>query len=326
MLARLDGGDPVPMGRIMSKRALLLVNRKARKGQEDRAALLDQLAGHGLELVEAAPGSAAELSAVIRRHREQVDLVIVGGGDGTLNAAADGLVDAGLPLGILPLGTANDLARTLGIPTDPAEACQVIAAGCRRRIDLGWVNGKHYFNVAGIGLTAQITRQLSRGTKRRWGVLAYAVTAVRTLWNARPFHAEIRGTDGQIHAIKAVQITVGNGRHYGGGMTVSEDATIDDGHLDLISVEVAHWWQVVALLPALRWGRLASWSSVRTLRGHAFEVLTRRPRQVATDGEIITQTPAHFRIVPQALEVFVPPAAEPQRDGTASISATPAPV
>lgn len=289
----------------MGKRALFLVNRRARNGEVDRKQLLDRLRASGLEPVEASTNSPGEISEAIRQHRDRVELVIVGGGDGALNAAAEGLLETGLPLGILPLGTANDLARTLGIAPDPAQACDVIAAGHRKRIDLGWLNGKHFFNVASIGLTVQITRELSRETKSRWGVLAYPLTALRVLWSARPFHAEI-WVDGTTHRVKAVQIAVGNGRHYGGGLTIADDAAIDDGWLDLYAAEVAHWWQVVALLPALRTGAFRHRDDVKNLRGREFKITTRHSRQATADGEIVSSTPLHFRLVPRALDVFVP--------------------
>jgi diacylglycerol kinase (ATP) len=112
--------------------------------------------------------------------------------------------------------------------------------------------------------------------------------------------------------VKSVQIAVGNGVYYGAGMTIAEDAAIDDQRLDLYSIEVRHWWQVVALLPALRRGNLQPQKLVRTLRGQAFDVITRRPRPVNTDGELTTHTPAHFRVIPAALAVFVPrPADQP---------------
>lgn len=289
----------------MSHRALLLVNRHARQGQNGLSEAIDQLQTLGLQLMEESIEDPQHLSDVIRRYQHQVDLVIVGGGDGTLNAAVDGLVDTQLPLGILPLGTANDLARTLGIPTSLSDACEVIAKGQLHRIDLGWVNGKHFFNVASMGLSVQITERLTKEVKRRWGVLAYAVTALQAIWQARPFRAEIR-INGESIPVKTIQIAVGNGRYYGGGMAVVHDATIDDQRLDLYSLEVRHWWQIIALLPAIRGGRYINSRDVRTLHGQEIEVYTRRPRPINTDGEITTYTPAHFRVIPYALSVLVP--------------------
>ncbi|MBX9679869.1 MAG: lipid kinase [Gemmataceae bacterium] len=286
-------------------RALLLTNPGARQGGSKAANdFLTPLRESGIEIVEA-DVSPSEYSAEIRRRSDKLDLVLVGGGDGSMNAAADGLVETNLPLGVLPLGTANDLARTLGIPADPIEAAKLVVAGKRRRIDLGWVNGSHFFNVASLGLTVSITRQLSSETKSRWGVFAYPLTALRVLWNVRPFHAEIR-TNGETHRVHAVQIAVGNGRYYGGGMTIAEDAAIDDCRLDLYSLEVHRWWQVISLVPALRTGTHAGNKGVRVLRGREFEITTRRPRHINTDGEITTRTPAVFRVAPQAIEVFVP--------------------
>jgi diacylglycerol kinase (ATP) len=233
-------------------------------------------------------------------------LVIVGGGDGTLNAAVDALVDTQLPLGILPLGTANDLARTLGIPNSLSEACKIIAYGDLRRIDLGWVNGKHFFNVASLGLSVKITQRLTKEVKRRWGILAYAATALQVIWEARPFSAEIV-LNGKSLRVKTLQIAVGNGRYYGGGMAVVHDATIDDQRLDLYSLEIEHWWQIILLLPAMKEGRHIHWREVRALQGQEIEVYTRKPRPINTDGEITTYTPAHFRVIPKAITVLVPP-------------------
>jgi len=135
-------------------------------------------------------------------------------------------METGLPLGILPLGTANDLARTLEIPSDPAAAAAIIVEGHLRRIDLGEVNGKPFFNVASLGLSTGMTRELTHDVKQRWGMLGYAVATFRALSRMRPFAAEIR-SGGTIRKVHTLQISIGNGRHYGGGMTVEEDAEIE---------------------------------------------------------------------------------------------------
>jgi len=289
----------------MSQRALLLVNRRSRRGEDTISEAVNELQALGFDLLEKSTEKPQQLPEIICKYQHQVDLVIVGGGDGTLNAVAEGLVETQLPLGILPLGTANDLARTLSIPQSIPEACQIIAGGNTERIDLGCVNNKHFFNVASIGLSVQITRQLTKETKRKWGVLAYAAAAVQAFRKARPFRAEIR-INGDSIPVKTLQIAVGNGRFYGGGMVVAEDATINDQKLDLYSLEIQHWWQIIALLPAMRQGSHASWTAVRALQGQEIEIHTHKPRPINADGEIVTKTPAHFRLVPQAVSVFVP--------------------
>jgi diacylglycerol kinase (ATP) len=286
-------------------RALLLVNRHARKGQQQLDAAIAQLQALNIELLEESTDYPDRLPKIIREYRDRVDLVIIGGGDGTLNAAVAGLVDTQLPLGILPLGTANDLARTLGIPDTLPEACQVIADGKLTSIDLGWVNEKYFFNVASLGLSVQITRKLTKEVKQRWGVFAYAATALQVLLNSRRFTAEIR-TEGRSETVKSVQIAVGNGRYYGGGMAVAEDAAIDDDRLDLYSLEIEHWWQMVLVLPAMRRGSHRESRWVQAWEGKEFFVYTRKPLAINTDGEITTYTPAHFRVIPKAVSVLVP--------------------
>ncbi|MBN3887551.1 MAG: lipid kinase [Nostoc sp.] len=289
----------------MSSRALLLVNRHARQGQKGLSEAIQYLKTFDFDLIEESTEDPTHLAEVILRYQHQVDLVIIGGGDGTLNAAVDALIETQLPLGILPLGTANDLARTLGIPNSLNEACRIIADGHLHRIDLGCVNGKHFFNVASMGLSVKITQRLTKEVKRRWGVFAYAATALQVILEARPFTAQI-AINGEVVHVKTVQIAVGNGRYYGGGMAVADDATIDDQRLDLYSLEIEHWWQMILLLPAMRQGQHIHWQNVRSLQGQEIEVHTRKPRPINTDGEITTYTPAHFRVIPKAIGVLVP--------------------
>ncbi|MEG3880163.1 lipid kinase [Microcoleus sp. herbarium7] len=287
------------------KKALLLVNQHSRKGQQLLSQATVKLQALDFELIVESTDRARELSDTIRRYKNQVEIVIIGGGDGTLNSAIEGLTDTKLPLGILPMGTANDLARTLGIPTDLSAACQVIASGKVRLIDLGWVNGQHFFNVASLGLSVQITQRLTKDAKQRWGVFAYAFTALQTLLSARPFRAEIK-VNNQSFYVKTLQIAIGNGRYYGGGMTVAEDATIDDKRLDLYSLETKNWWEILTLLPAIKQGNHTDWPNVRALHAQEFEVNTSKRRPINTDGEITTHTPAKFRVIPQALAVIAP--------------------
>ncbi len=287
------------------RRALLVFNENSRQGGEASDAAVNVLKQAGIELQRETCDGPDQLAAAIRRTANSVDLVVLGGGDGTLNSAAHALMETGLPLGILPLGTANDLARTLKIPPDPAAAAEIIAAGHIRRIDLGEVNGKPFFNVASLGLSARMTRELTHDVKQRWGKFGYALATFRALAQTRPFFAEIR-SGGEVLRVRTIQITIGNGRHYGGGMTVEEDAEIDDGCLNLYSLEFGKLWKLALVYPAFRKGRHGVWHEVRTMRCGEVEIRTNRPRSVNTDGEITTKTPALFRVVRQAVSVIAP--------------------
>ncbi len=181
----------------------------------------------------------------------------------------------------------------------------MIAEGHARTIDVGSVNDQLFFNVASIGLSAEVAQELTPDLKRRFGKLGYAVAAIRVLARARPFRARIIGGGREIDSL-TLQVAVGNGRYYGGGNVVTEKAAIDDGALDLYSLELLHAWRLVLMLVSFRRGAHTAKREVRDLRGPEFEIRTRRPRSVDADGELITQTPAKFRVLSRAIEVFVP--------------------
>jgi diacylglycerol kinase (ATP) len=289
----------------MSRRALLIINAKSRSGASQCEMAVESLKAHGIEPVHLECESREDLSPLIVQHAGEVDCAVVGGGDGTLNAAAFGVIEAGIPLGILPLGTANDLARTLEIPTDLDGATRIIAEGRTRRIDLGLVNGQPFFNVASIGLSAQLAQMLTNDIKRRFGRLGYAIVALKVLSRARPFRAII-ASETETVRVRTLQIAVGNGRYYGGGNAVEKDAAIDDQHLDLYSLELEKAWKLALMARSFRYGEHGAWSEVRAIRAQEFDIRARRPRPINADGEIVTQTPAHFSIKPRAVTVFAP--------------------
>lgn len=289
----------------MARRALLIVNTQSRGGEAARDAARDALVRRGIEPLHRESETREALSPLIVEHAGSVDMILVAGGDGTINAAAAGVLKSGRPLGIIPAGTANDLARTLGVPADIEQAADVIAGGRLRKIDVGLVNDVPFFNVASIGLSVELTHELTSEVKRRWGKLGYAVAAMRALSKARPFRARIVGADQRVRVF-TLQIAVGNGVYYGGGSKIEETAEIDAGELDLYSLEFAKAWRVVLMLRALRYGVHGSWKEVRSMKGQSFEIRTRRPRPVNADGEIVTETPARFSQLRGAVEVFVP--------------------
>ncbi len=286
-------------------RTLLLFNPKSRRGEQALAPVLARLRAGGHAVTVETFETLAELASDISRLCRTMDAVVVCGGDGSISSAASALAGNSLPFGIIPAGTANDLARTLQIPTDFEQAADVVVAGNRRRIDLGMVNGHAFFNVASVGLSTELARSLDPALKKRFGRLGYALSAVKVLTRARPFQARIteKGEPVKVHSY---QISVGNGRHYGGGNVVEASASIDDGRLDLYSLEMRNVWKLALMLRSFRSGRHSAWNEVRTARCIEFDIETDEPMPVNTDGEILTSTPAHFKVLPGAVEVFVP--------------------
>lgn len=287
------------------RRALVLINPKARRGAEAKEAVAERLTAAGLAVRLEPFENLPEIARDIVRLRQEADLIVVCGGDGSVSSSAVAVMESGLPLGIIPLGTANDLARTLSLPMDIDGAAEVIAAGRTRAIDIGTVNGHAFFNVASIGLSADLARGLDPQTKKRLGRVGYAVAAARVLAGARRFRARIveKGVRIQAHSY---QIAVGNGRHYGGGNVVEATAAIDDGRLDLYSLEMVRLWKLALMLRSFRSGTLGAWDEVRTARCIEFDIETDKPMPVNADGEIVTSTPAHFRVHPKAITVFAP--------------------
>ena len=208
-------------------------------------------------------------------------------------------------MGIIPMGTANDLARTLDIPTDLLRAADVIVRGGTRVIDVGTVNGHAFFNVASIGLSSELAQGLDPALKKRFGRLGYALAALKVLTGAAPFEARIT-EKGEAIEVETYQIAIGNGRHYGGGIIVEENAAIDDGHLDLYSLEMTNLWKLALMLRSFRSGTHGAWREVRTARCVEFDIETNETMPVNTDGEIVTSTPAHFKVHPRAISVFAP--------------------
>ncbi|MCB5205243.1 lipid kinase [Neorhizobium sp. T786] len=289
---------------MTGKRALLLVNPNSRRGKESLPQVREHLSEAGIAFIELAAGSTEQPSDAVIRLAAEIDRVIVGGGDGSLNAAAQGLLDTGLPLGVLPLGTANDFARTIGLPLDVASAVDVIARGKTASVDLGEANGHPFFNVASIGFSADLAMSLTEEAKRRWGKLGYGLVAARLLASSRLFKATLEH-DGKIDQLRTLQVAVGNGRFYGGGMTVQADATATDGMLDFYSLEVDHWWKLLRLLPSLRKGTHGDWDEVRAFSTKDLTIWTSKPRSVNLDGELKTKTPVTFAIREKAITVFI---------------------
>ncbi len=283
-----------------------MVNEGARNGKAPLDAVLDALSVRWCTRLLTISDPATLCSSIEEALAlRSVRCVILAGGDGTVNAALPTLTGACLPFGVIPLGTANDLARTLGLPADPVAAAEIIASGRTRRIDVARVNDRFFVNAAGIGLGSELQEEVTGRVKQVFGRLAYPLTVLRRGWANRPFHASVRG-GGLDARYRVIQITIANGTYYGGGMTVREDATIDDGQLDVVLLRARPLWVYLLHGMSLRTGVYARNSPMVTAKARELTVHTRRPKAISTDGERVTQTPATFELLRDALEVFVP--------------------
>lgn len=288
------------------RRALLLINPDSRNGAETEFEQgIDKLRQAGVELIEVQSQSAQHAREQIQKYREQIDFVIIGGGDGTISSAARCLYEAKLPFAILPLGTANDLARSLDIPADIEQAFDIIVHNERRSIDLGCVNEHLFFNVANIGLGVHITHELTQEVKKTWGVLGYLKALASALDRTEKFTAELV-IDGQRQKTRSIHLGVGNGRFYGGGNVIDDACTIDNGLLSLFSIKPQGFWELLSLAPLLRSGKQNQAKRTFTARAKRIEVKTRRAMEIHADGEPVSHTPAVFTIIPGALQVIAP--------------------
>jgi diacylglycerol kinase (ATP) len=285
--------------------ALLLINPKSRRGaDEDLSAGLELLHQAGIRVLQKEPRSADHMAQLLREHRGQVDFFILGGGDGTISTAAPVLYECGKPFAVIPLGTANDLARSLDITGGVEEACRVIVEGHRRRIDLGMVNDHYFFNVAHIGLGVHVTYELTPEVKKRWGVFSYLHAFSRALSRTRSFRVRLSVDGREYRQKKSIHIAVGNGRFYGGGNVVDERARIDSGELCLYSLKPQSLWELLTLAPLLRSGRQRRAKRTFTAVARHIEIRTSQREEIHADGEPAGFTPAVFRVLPQALEVY----------------------
>lgn len=247
-----------------------------------------------------------DVSERIRGRGREFDRIVIGGGDGTLSGALPALIETKNALAVLPLGTANDFARTISVPVDPLAAAEVALSGRTHRVDVGLVNGRHFINVASIGVATRMTKVQSKSLKRVWRGLSYLVSLRRVLREAIAFPVEIEIDGKAAWSGKAYQVSVGNGRHHGGGVTVDTEAALDDGVLHLYIVRPASLVNVMRGVARLRLGRPPNSRAIVQLSGRRVCIRTPEPMSVNTDGEITTKTPADFSVLRSVLEVVVP--------------------
>ena len=290
--------------------AAVVVNAGSRRGAAAEQAV-DAMRAAGVPVTAVhRMRSGADLAGTFDRVlADGHDLIVVGGGDGTVSYAAGRVAGTNVMLGVLPLGTANDFARTLEIPNNLAEACATVAEGKVVDIDLGRANGEPFLNVASVGLSVAVTEALSPRLKRYIGPLAYSIATLRAYARHKPFRARLEFPDGDHEPLvleDLLQLAVGNGRHYGGGNTVSPTAGIDDHTLDVYAILAGPLREHVSIARLLKDGSFIKHDRVYHLTTRHVRVITEPPLPVNLDGEIATATPTDFTVERNAVHVVVP--------------------
>lgn len=293
-------------------RICVIINPRA--GTADQAAaVIERFAGRqdGMIYETSSAGHARQLAQAAAQ--AGCDLVIAVGGDGTINEVVNGLAVnlAGVTLGIIPLGTGNDLARTLAIPLDPVEALDVIEQRRERRIDL--INVKSYetntycVNVAAGGFSGQVDEVLNEDIKATWGPLAYLVSAASVLPDLTGYETTVAYEDEAPRRVDALSIIVANGRTAGGGLRVAPQANPEDGLLDVVIVRYSSLLNLAGVAARLLAGNYLDSDVVVHKQVRRLSIASRPGMWFNIDGELLTKEPVIFAVQPQALRVLVGP-------------------
>jgi diacylglycerol kinase (ATP) len=237
------------------------------------------------------------------------DVLLVSGGDGTLNAVVNGLVRVGRgqrpPLAVAPLGRGNDFAFEVGIRSE-RETLAALASGSRRLVDLGRAQAGVFLGVAGAGFDAKAARR-ARDTPLLSGSLLYSYAVVRTVFEFRPLAARVRYEGGSYEGAITFA-AAGNTSRYGGGMRIAPEASIDDGLLDLCLVRAISRGTLLRMFPTVFSGRHLSHPSVSYVRTPFVEIETEEAAEVFADGEFLQRTPVRIDVLPRELEIVAPSA------------------
>lgn len=309
----------------MALRTLVIVNPRSRNGATGRRwAGLEAQIRSALGPVESevtrGPRDAERLAR--EAVRSGVERLLVAGGDGTLGEVVSGLLGAGLggyaELGMLPLGTGSDYARSLGVPRELEAALECIAAGQTRRVDAGRVRFRGqrgeervacFANVASFGISGLVDQIVNRSSKFLGGRVSFLLAALRAILRFRSERIALRVDGELVEDAPLVLATAANGRWFGAGMHVAPRASLDDGLFDVVVVKDLSKPALLMKLPRLYAGTHLEDPAVRLVRGRIVEADAAPGRvPLELDGEPLGTLPARFEVLPGALRVIAPPA------------------
>lgn len=290
----------------------LLINPTSGRGRGERAgrAAAERLTSAGLAVRQLAGRDVRESQDIAREEVARgVDALVVVGGDGMVHLGLQAVGGTDVPFGIIPAGSGNDFARSLGIPLrDPAAAADVVIAGQERKVDLGRAGGQWFGGVVAAGFDSRVNDRANRMSWPR-GRMRYnlAMLAELRVFSAVPYRLEL---DGEVWVTSAMLVTIGNTPSYGGGMKVTPDAVLDDGLLDVMVVKPLSKARFLWLFPKVYSGAHVKVPVVEVRRARSVRV--EAPGITAyVDGERLGPLPQTFEAVPSALRVIAPPVTPP---------------
>jgi YegS/Rv2252/BmrU family lipid kinase len=294
------------MDETLPKQAILIVNAMSRKGAAAFEEVRAKLEMAGVELIEAhAVTEPEKMDGVVIDAIARAPMVILGGGDGSLSSNVDHFVGHGTVFAVLPLGTANSFARTLGLPLDLDGAIDVIANGRRKTIDLGIIDGDYFANAAALGLSPLIADTVPHKLKKYLGMVGYLIWAARVAFKFRPFRLRVTLDDGTLVKSWATEARVFNGTHHG-GVELTETQTLDSGDIVIQAVTGKSLW-------GLAWSWFATLFKIRRReltttewRGKKLRLEARPRQKISIDGEIAARTPVTVEVARGAIEVAAP--------------------
>jgi diacylglycerol kinase (ATP) len=251
------------------------------------------------------PGSAERCARAALK--QGCDVIVAAGGDGTLNEVINGIGESAgnVRIGLIPLGTGNDFARTLGIPTNVEQCLELLRAGQTRGIDLVRVTSdrvRYFVNVSAGGFSGLVDEKLTAEMKRSWGPLAYVRSAAAALPELRAYLTRIALDDKETISENLYNVIIGNGRYVAGGLPVAPEALPDDGLLDLVLIPERPVADLALLLPQIVLGTHLSSESIIYRRASRISVNSKPGMWFNVDGELVGNEPAVFEVLPRALQ------------------------
>ena len=240
------------------------------------------------------------------------DLVVAAGGDGTINEVVNGLAAdfRRARLGIIPLGTGNDFARSINVPADLEAALDLLAAGAAQAVDVVRATSdrvRYFINVSAGGFSGLVDEKLTEDMKRTWGPLAYLRSAAAALPDLGAYHTSVVFDEDEPIDIQAFNIIIANAQFVAGGIPIAPTAVLDDGLLDVVIIPAASMAQLAILVPQILLGKYLDSELIGFRRARKLAVESQPGMWFNADGELVGNKPTRFEVLPQALQVIVGP-------------------